>query len=397
MISYKRYQELILEVEGGGPPRMKMVMSKALVDTLRRIDSPVATALVGINDDPSSQHVVSFVDVTDDPDLVSFLPSGKVLGMFSDRFHGMGDDFVRKMIDRTKLTSAVEPRDVLWTQDRMVMRIGKLVKKVFRQKFQDRDIESFVNMYRAEMRRCEFDHMEVVRGRKIPGGYDRRAHSEDGGSLGSSCMGFSPSGFFRIYADNPDVVGLLVYQDERGILGRALVWKLTTLDGNPTDRMFMDRIYVCRYGDEQLFKNYAREQGWLYRRSQSFGVQVPVVDGRTGGTTSPKMSVHLKPTDYGNYPYMDTFQIYNSRTGVATNDPREYLADPYYRSRGKGEPFVYSLISVDGDPLETSDVVYSETAKNYIDVKESRWDERLGSWVVEDGDPHSDIYREEEQ
>ena len=58
---------------------------------------------------------------------------------------------------------------------------------------------------------------------------------------------------------------MLVYLNgENLLLGRAIIWKM---DESPCEATyFMDRVYTCQDSDYFKFVNYAKEQGWLYKK-----------------------------------------------------------------------------------------------------------------------------------
>jgi hypothetical protein len=81
----------------------------------------------------------------------------------------------------------------------------------------------------------------------------------------------------------------------------------------------MDRIYVVRQSDEELFKKYAQEQGWIYKHSQQ------AYDGtymENGQKVNKSLALKLVPGgDYKYYPFMDTLKYYNPTTGRLGSDP----------------------------------------------------------------------------
>ena len=80
------------------------------------------------------------------------------------------------------------------------------------------------------------------------------------------------SDYFDIYSENSKVCNLLIYFNEnKKLLGRALIWKLKK---SPCDaKYFMDRIYSSSDSDVLKFKQYADEQGWMYKYKQNSGFQ----------------------------------------------------------------------------------------------------------------------------
>jgi hypothetical protein len=96
------------------------------------------------------------------------------------------------------------------------------------------------------------------------------------GTLGNSCMA-KKSGIFNIYTENPEMCQLLILLNEEDkLIGRALIWKLKSLNIHKSDEevIFMDRQYSILESDVEKFRNYAKEKGWSYKcynNHHSFG------------------------------------------------------------------------------------------------------------------------------
>ena len=78
-------------------------------------------------------------------------------------------------------------------------------------------------------------------------------------------------GLFKIYTENPDVCKMLILIEDDKLIGRALVWKLSSIKiygKDPVqDSWFMDRQYTIKDSDVEKFRNYAKEKGWIYKSS----------------------------------------------------------------------------------------------------------------------------------
>jgi len=167
-----------------------------------------------------------------------------------------------------------------------------------------------------------FDNFRLVKGEDIRKYYAEKNHAPGSGQLQTSCMrydgthgGRNCQTYFDIYIENPDKCNMLVLLDDNGkVLGRALVWFGLK---KPLDKIFMDRIYTLKQSDEELFKKYANEKGWLWKYRQAANDQSYIENGQR---IDKSMAVTLKPKEYKKYPYMDTFKYYNPKTGRLGTD-----------------------------------------------------------------------------
>ena len=79
---------------------------------------------------------------------------------------------------------------------------------------------------------------------------------------------------FNIYIKNPDVCRLVILREDDKILGRALVWKLVSIRSGVGEKFegveyFMDRQYTIKDSDVNKFRNFAKEQGWIYKTNNN--------------------------------------------------------------------------------------------------------------------------------
>lgn len=265
------------------------------------------------------------------------------------------------------------------TKSRSQITIGKFINKLFPGKYNDKQREDFVNSFKAALEKST-EKFEVVEGVDIGFWYNSKNYAEVSGTLGSSCMAEKNSSIFRIYEMNPEVCKMLILKEDDKILGRALVWKLTSIRslGKPVEGIeyFMDRQYTIKDSDVQKFRNYAKEQGWCYKsynNHHSYGtVNIEGVDKNVG------MTVKVKPFkdgdyDYLKYPYMDTFRRYNPNDGYFYND------DDTDENEGQ-----YILDSTSGGYNEIEGGVYSEWYDRRIPEDESVYSDPLGDFLLRD-------------
>jgi len=125
---------------------------------------------------------------------------------------------------------------------------------------------------------------------------------------GHTCMTEHKAKFVRIYAENPEKIGLLVLNKNEA---RALMWET---DGK---RVLIDRIYPNDGQHIALYNRYAKEQKWITRLHH----------GRPQKGTREfrqKYKITLKQPSNGKYPYMDSFQyswlLLDSGLVVVTNN-----------------------------------------------------------------------------
>jgi hypothetical protein len=168
-----------------------------------------------------------------------------------------------------------------------------------RRRYTASDVEKFVNKFISAMeyQQNALDHFRIVTGDKeIKHWYLESNYAGMTGQLGQSCMKYIRcQDYFNIYIENPDVCQLLIFTDSNDkLLGRALLWKL--IDGSN----YMDRIYTTRDSYIDLFNQWGKENGYTKHYEKN---------------SSNKLSVEIKPKDYGLYPYMDTFKYFKLYTG----------------------------------------------------------------------------------
>ena len=173
--------------------------------------------------------------------------------------------------NQEKLRVVDERLKEVWSKNRQEVRIGRAIRALLTvagENVLDKDLEVFVNQWKATVDKINdrFQYFDVVDGEDIGHWYHHSNYKERSGCLGSSCMSNVNSNYFDIYIKNVDVCKLIILrsiEDDSLIVGRALLWTLS--DG----KKFVDRIYTIQDSDVQLFRDYAKENGWHTKQYNS--------------------------------------------------------------------------------------------------------------------------------
>lgn len=254
------------------------------------------------------------VDITDKEDIITFM---------SDRaFAKLGKDSYDEEIFSAK--------------GRSETRIGRFVRSLstqLGQKFSDKEIEEFVNAYKASD--TSKDNFKLVSGQDIKKYYGEDTYSRGGGTLGTSCMRYETcQDFFDIYVKNPNSCQMLVLFDKDDkILGRALVWKIFSKELNVecSAEYFMDRIYSIKDSDVLKFRKFATTRGWIYRKRDNndseFNSMVFVYKGET---IWGKVVSELRPgLRIDEFPYVDSMTFLKGKyiSNVGLGQDQKVLCD----------------------------------------------------------------------
>lgn len=332
-------------------------LSDFLFDLIKNTeDKDVKDMIYHIMDQESKKTIQSnftFIDMSTKNDTISFIQSNRIFQMYKDlSIKGDFDDW----IDQEKLKG----NSLIWeSSSRSEARIGKTFRKIIsdgNKKFPDSTIEKFVNLYKSNF---DFkfnidDRFEVVTGEKIKFFYLESNYSGRGGHLSNSCMRYTTcQKFFDIYVENPEVCSLLVLYNspkKEKISGRSLIWKC--VDGS----IYMDRSYTNKDSDINLFYDYAKSKKWAKEWRYDRRVQ-------------------LKKWKFEKYPYMDTFFVLDSESGVLMSDENKWKDSLEY-----GTKMIY-LRQTDGRYLTSDDLVWSEYSQDYILKNEAIYIESYDEWI----------------
>lgn len=291
----------------------------------------------------------------------------------------------------------------IFTTSRNEIKIGKFINKLFPKKYTSAQIEDFVNLFKANIKKLELT-FELVEGEDIEKWYYYKTYKDVKGTLGNSCMS-KKTGIFDIYTKNPDVCKLLILKQDDKIVGRALVWKINSLKLINKEKIslesvewFMDRQYTINDSDVMRFRKYAQEKGWAYK-SRNNHHSFEFIKLTDENELEVDMTVKVKSGDYGRFPYLDTFRRYDSETGILYNDNDEGYQGHFILDDTSGGRTVIgddSTVYSDwyGDEIPEDDAVYSEPLGTYIYANSSIYVEigrntNHGYWP----DDHDDIVR----
>lgn len=232
------------------------------------------------------------------------------------------DDFLETNLD-------CDLRNGFSHKKRTSTKVARLVRKIFTQSYLDdkqiKDIafEQFSNTFNSLFNK-EGEDFEVQSGDGIYAAYHCDNYNEDYvdcGSLWGSCMRYDEKNhYMEFYARNTDVCQILVLRKAGGIVGRALLWKFVDVITGENCKL-MDRIYTARDFDVYKFKNWAKDNGFIYKLEQSFDCDTFVLeDGEKSHLT---YHIPIKQYDYYRYPYCDTFYFYSSENRTLSNRDEE--------------------------------------------------------------------------
>jgi hypothetical protein len=248
---------------------------------------------------------ITFIDVTDAPDTISFTPINKIYKEYK-KHESVVDSkrfklYLQAQANLYPLLKYIKNYKGAWCNDRVEMKIGKFVRKVAPH-LTDKDVEDFVNQYKSLYKTRNNPKFEFIQGKNIKKWYNQDNYlypseeDKDGlGPLGKSCMRYGYD-YFDIYIKNPQVCSLMILKsdvDTEKIIGRALVWKLS----NGT--IYMDRIYTHFDSDVNLFRNYAKQNGWVTHYDNI----------KLKHDEMEYYQVDLENVDFFYYPYVDTFYV----------------------------------------------------------------------------------------
>ena len=269
-------------------------VDKLFYEFLVSIENKISSMILNLN----VTEEINYIKVTDKPDTVSYLPSNKM-------------DIVTK--------SGLDP----YSNDfRVYSKIGRIPSKLFLKNeinhyCTDSDIEQFVNLYKSF-----FDNSNkkliVVDGEDIRKYYNQKNYLNHGksGTLWNSCMRYDErQPLLDLYVYNISQCKMLVLLMDDKVRARALLWEASTFDGKNVK--VMDRIYTIFDSDIFAFKKWAKENGYISKFHQnSKSTNIFDIDGKEEYINlSIKPDTHL----YKKYPFLDTFQFYNKRTGFFYN------------------------------------------------------------------------------
>jgi len=280
---------------------IQFFISQKLEKILKHINDPISNAIL-LAETEKKEYDITYLDCTSGDknkiDRISFLPSAKV-----------------------EVGNIHDPN---WTaKSRQEMAVGRVVNRLFPNTFSNAQVEQFVNAFKAKMSES-VSNFRLVDGEDIRKYYLVDNYEEKNrGDINNSCMNNKESQpFLNIYVENPEKCKLLVLMSDKypdKIKGRALVWMGLR---KPIGKVYLDRIYTVNDSDEELYKNYAAERGWLYKNRQIMNDVSYVEDGKV---INSSVAIVLNPAKYKQYPSLDTLSYYTPSTGRLGSNAGNYI------------------------------------------------------------------------
>lgn len=239
-----------------------------------------------------------------------------------------GEIDVISFLPKSKYNKIDENSSDVWEKFRVKMKIGKFVSK-FLTSYSVRNwtlgcsqIEQFVNLYKS-YHSTDATKFEIISGNDIMKYYLENNYYAPGGNrygtLWGSCMRQKERNkFMALYAKNPNVKMLVSFADDRKIRARALLWENVKDHCSDKEYKFMDRIYTVFDHDVNLFKRWARDNGYLSKKEQNAKSELYFND-IDGSTARFRLYVNLNTDKLDSYPFLDTFKFYNPENSRFSN------------------------------------------------------------------------------
>ena len=239
-----------------------------------------------------------------------------------DILHNIGDEVSQYLLDMETNSTIGYPMidvneddkvTVTYANDNrpVTMKIGRLLVKLLGDKFDPRNIENFVHLYKQE--NIDDLDFEVVQGDDILKYYTRNNYESDSGMLGMSDMNNYPEKV-KWFVEHPEKVSLLIakHSGSDKIVGRALLWKIDEVDGEHVDNVFLlDR----QYGTEEIYaaslRKAAKDAGYIVRNS---GIESDIKD-----ELAIKIDIDVNNLNPDKLPWFDTFKYYDKDRKALVN------------------------------------------------------------------------------
>lgn len=364
---------------------MPVKISDRLLTLLKEIEHPISIYLSRLHTRYKLKPI-TLIDYDDD-ELNKFTvsQSNKVYDYMDQLLGGNREK-------RNKLFNSNYNDKEFWEKHRSSIKIGRVINKLFPDKFlangdPGNDIESFVNAIKMA-RTNRFSDFKLVEGEDIKKYYNENTYDVGESSiLHKSCMRNDNCADYMdfLIKNNVKMLILMGEKDKNKIRGRALVWKLSKLEGKDTDRIFMDRIYTINDYDINKYRGYADNDGWLYKGRQDRHSFTEVYNPLDKSLRERSMVIDDIESSTS-YPYMDTFKYYNIEENYLTNN---YKLDYNYELQStqggykdKDEDIEY--IYHDGYMYTSEDFVYSEIEDRYIFFDDAAHNESEEIWASYD-------------
>ncbi len=230
----------------------------------------------------------------------------------------------------------------VWNKNRVKIKIGRFIKKFFTEfslsefKINDSEIERFVNVFKSYFSE-DGKNLKIVEGEDIQKYYLEDNYYRDNGyingTLWNSCMRQRErNSFMKLYNSNPNIKMLVLFSDDNKVKARAILWESGVFDEDGKEWKVMDRVYSFFDHQVDIFKNWANENGYIYKWRQDAKSELYfLIDGKR---TRLNLSIKLENSDFETYPYLDTFKFYNVKEKRFSNNDCKFFDYILTSSRG---------------------------------------------------------------
>ena len=295
-------------------------------DVLYKMRDEISKDILSIEGEDIKDDL-TFIDVDDDG-MVTFSTMNNSIGKIRTivKDSEMDSTWKRESGDTIYDLDSRGSGPNVYNSGRNQLRIGKLVKKLFGNRYNDSEIEKFVNNFKSQITKSQ--RFEIWEGKKIAKAYDESAYKFRVGSLGQSCMN-NKFDWLSIYYNNPDTCKVLVLLEGNEIVARAILWKIDQSweINNRHDRVrlkklnigwFLDRVYST--DDYMVLKmiKWCEKNGYATRYyNNSYDRDILNFNGHK---ICCELQVKANPPIGESFPYMDTFCRYDIYKKMLFND-----------------------------------------------------------------------------
>jgi hypothetical protein len=340
-------------------------------NVIKQIDSPISNDLIDMRLQPSE---ISLVNIGLSNDDATFITSTKLSQHFSTE-----DDRILSTLIKP-LTRVTE----IYFKNKTDIKIGRLVRKLFGNKFTDQQIEKFVNQYKSILDSKSLNFV-ILSGYSIIQAYTSDYYTQDApkvNPLYNSCMN-DQSHLIEFYNYVP-VRLLTLCNSENDIFGRALLW-------NTDKGVFMDRVYVANDQDYFKFIDYAKKNNFIYKWENKSGDKILYVKGGTTTWFPMKVKLNFNISEYNlcewdrvpkDIPYMDTF-VFGHQNYLQNYEPS---GDRYYiLTQTEGEVIeIVVQYDIYGQRIEqdqSQNYEWSVTQDGWIHTSQCQWIECMNDYL----------------
>ena len=347
-----------------------------LFESILQADSEFQAILRDISGNKTAQELIALIGDADIKLNQNFLRRSKTA---NDDV-----DFVNDTQAQRFLKSGEDP----FTKTGNTAKIGRVVRQILtmnKVNVTDKDIETFINLYKAMWNKkyAEVgDRIRIVKGEDIRFWYNVRNYASTEGVLGNSCMRYDNcQKYFDIYCMNPDVCSMLIYTDaSNNLIARCLIWKLD----KPTDgkSIYVDRIYYrYKHNEEEVLH-------WLRDNLKQEFIQYPINE-------NTKVYARVKNWKFDWFPYIDTlytmYPVREESTDGSNTPGKEFAVitnDQVFLPKDD-KPVCIQIGQTNGQSTGNYGWVWSRVMKYYY--KESDCIQITGEDSVRDFMPKSEL------